>query len=185
MVAHLGGGITVAAVRGGRMVDATIALLGDGPFTPRRTGQLPQEGLIGLCYSGRFTREEMVDELTRRGGLDSYLGEHRLEVIERRIAEGDAKARRVVEAMVYQIAKDIGAMHVVVGCAADAIVLTGGMARSTLVVDDLRRRLDRLAPVMVFPGSLEMEALAAGAVDALSGRVKAMRYRLPERLGAG
>lgn len=179
VVAHLGGGITVAAVRRGRMIDNNIALLGGGPFTPQRAGTLPTEELIDLCCSGRFTRAELIEELTKRGGLRSYLGQDRMDVIERRIADGDARARRVVEAMVYQIAKEIGAAFVAAGCDVEAIVLTGGLARSDFIQTALRRRVGRLAPVMVFEGSLESAALAAGAVDALLGRRKPRRYRPP------
>ena len=181
VVAHLGGGITVAAVRRGKMIDNNIALLGGGPFTPQRAGQLPMEDLIDLCYSGRFTHHELMEELTKRGGLASYLGEHRMEEIETRIKGGDEHARLVVDAMVYQIAKEIGGMFVAAGCDIEAIVLTGGLVRSRLIRDALRRRVGRLAPVMVFEGSLEMAALAAGAIDVLSGREEAHRYRI-ERL---
>ncbi|HUW61958.1 MAG TPA: butyrate kinase [Candidatus Bathyarchaeia archaeon] len=182
VVAHLGGGITVAAVDRGKIVDNNIALLGGGPFTPQRAGQLPLEGLIDLCYSGRFTRDELVEELTKRGGLESYLGEHRMEIIEKRIADGDERARLVVDAMIYQVAKEIGAMFAAVGCDVEAIVLTGGLVRSHRVRGLLRRRVERLAPVMVFEGSLEMAALASGAIEVLSGRANPHRYRLPEGL---
>jgi len=179
VVAHLGGGITVAAVRGGKMVDNTIALLGGGPFTPQRAGQLPLMELIDLCYSGRFTREGLLEELTKRGGLRSYLGTDRMEEIEQRIADGDEAARLVVDAMVYQIGKEIGSQYVAAGCDVEAIVLTGGLARSDLVRSGIRRQVGRLAPVMVFPGSLEMAALAAGAIDALAGRCQPYRYVPP------
>ncbi len=180
VVAHLGGGVTVAALRQGRMIDNNIALLGEGPFTPERTGQLPLGELIGLCYSDRFTHTELIEELTKRGGLQSYLGENRMEVIEQRITDGDERARLAVDAMVHQIAKEIGAMVVAAGCDVEAIVLTGGLARSRLVRRELRQRVGRLAPVMVFEDSLEMEALAAGAIDVLSGREQPKEYRLPE-----
>jgi butyrate kinase len=179
VVVHMGGGITVAAVRHGRMVDNNVALLGGGPFTPRRAGHLDVDVVMDLCYSGRFNRAELTEELTQRAGLHSYLGEHRMEVIEQRIASGDDRARLVVDAMVYQIAKEIGAMHVVLSCASDAIVFTGGLARSAYVLSNLRERVGALAPVIVFPGSLEMAAMAAGAVGVLSGREPARRYRLP------
>lgn len=180
VVVHLGGGITVAAVTEGKMADNNIALLGGGPFTPQRAGQLPIEGLIDLCYSGRFSREELTVELTKRGGLQSYLGEHRMEEIERRIAAGDAHARLVVEAMVYQITKEIGAMFAAAGCDVEAIVLTGGLTRSNLMRTELRRAVERLAPVMIFEGSLEMAALAEGAIQVLSGHEQPLRYHLPE-----
>ena len=182
VVAHLGGGITVAAVRGGKIVDNNIALLGGGPFTPQRAGDLPLGELIDLCYSGRFTHQEMIAELTTRGGLRSYLGTDRMEEIEQRIAGGDRQARLVVDAMIYQVAKEIGKAFVAAGCDVEAIVLTGGLARSELVRTALRRRVGRLAPVIVFEGSLEMAALAAGAIDVLSGRAQPRRYTLPEGL---
>jgi butyrate kinase len=177
VVAHLGGGITIAAVQKGRMIDNNIALLGGGPFTPQRAGGLPLDAVIDLCFSGRFNRDELVFELTTRGGLISYLGEHRMDVIGKRIAEGDAQAFLVVSAMVYQVAKEIGAMYTAAGCDIEAIVLTGGLMKSKLIRDSLRRRIIRLAPVMVFEGSLEMEALAMGVVDVLSGNEQPRCYR--------
>lgn len=177
VVAHLGGGITVAALCNGNMVDNNIALLGEGPFTPQRAGQLPASELMDLCYSGRFTRDELVEELTRRGGLQSYLGEYRLDVIEQRIQDGDAYARSIVDAMIYQIAKAVGAMYVAADSDIEAVVLTGGMVRSAYVRDALRKRLGRLAPVLVFDEPLEMEALADGALRALTGEITAQHCR--------
>ena len=179
VVAHMGGGMTIAAVRGGRMIDNNIALLGGGPFTPQRAGHLDQDVMMDLCFSGRFTRSELTAELTKRAGLQSYLGEHRMEVIQKRMAEGDDRAALVVDAMIYQIAKEIGAMHVAVGCATTAIVLTGGLARSETVVSGLERRVGSLAPLILFPGSIEMAAMAAGAAAVLTGRGQPGRYRRP------
>ena len=180
VVAHMGSGITVAAVRAGRITDNTIALLGEGPFTPQRAGALPQRDLIDLCYSGQFTRDELIRELTTRGGLRSYLGEDRMEVIEPRIADGDEEAARVVDAMVYQIAKSIGAMCVAAGPDAEAIILTGGLARSALVVRGLKKRLAHLLPVFVLKDTPEMEAMALGACRVLSGDEEAKQYRPPQ-----
>jgi butyrate kinase len=176
VVAHLGGGITIATVRQGKMVDNNIAHLGMGPFTPCRTGQLPLGALIDLCYSGRFSREELIHELTLNGGLRSYLGEHRMEIIEQRIAQGDREAQRIVEAMIYQITKEIGSAYVAAGCDVEAIVLTGGLVRSAFVRSAIRKRVAPLAPVYVYEGSLEMERLAQGALDVLTGRVQAQHY---------
>ncbi|MFW6162372.1 MAG: butyrate kinase [Planctomycetota bacterium] len=179
VVAHLGTGITVAAVRGGRIVDDTIALLGEGPFTPQRAGTLPLKDVIDLCYSGKFTREELMAELATRGGLRSYLDEDRFEVIERRIEADDEQARRVVDAMVYQIAKAVGAMCVAAGPDAEAIILTGGLARSRRLVKALKKRLSHLLPVLVLKETPEMEAMALGACRVLCGEEEARRYRPP------
>lgn len=176
VVAHLGGGVTVTAVRGGKMTDSNISFLGGGPFTPQRAGQLPASELIALCYSGRFTRDELFEELTKRGGLHSYLDDYRLELIEKRILGGNDYARLIVDAMVYQIAKEIGAMFAACGCAIEAVVLTGGMVRSEYVRGELQKRAGRLAPVLVFDQPLEMEALAAGALRVLNGESEALRY---------
>jgi butyrate kinase len=177
VVAHLGGGISVAAVRQGLMIDNNIALLGEGPFTPQRVGSLPVGELIDLCFSGKFTRDELVEELSKNGGIQSYLGEYRIEIIEKRIKGGDRQAQRVVEAMVYRIVKEIGAMFVCSGCDVEAIVLTGGLVQSSRIRDTLKNRLSKLAPVVVFEETLEMPALASGVVEVLSGREKPLRYR--------
>jgi butyrate kinase len=178
VVAHLGGGITVAAVRGGRVVDSNIALLGEGPFTPQRAGTLPLSGIIDLCYSGRFSREELSEELSTRGGIFSYLGEYRMEALQDRVRAGDEQVKLVIDAMVYRIAREIGSMYMALECDVEAVVLTGGLTRSPLVRLPLRKRVARLAPVFVFEGSLEMEALARGVSEVLLGRMKPQRFPL-------
>jgi len=179
VVAHLGSGITVAAVRGGRVVDNNIAFLGEGPFSPQRVGTLPLADIIALCYSGRFSREELIEELTTRGGLVSYLGTHDVEAIEARIAGGDQDARRALEAMCYQIAKAIGSMIVAAGPDAEAVILTGGLARSAFVVRSLKRRLSHLLPVLVLRDCPEMAAMALGACRVLCGDEQPRRYQPP------
>jgi butyrate kinase len=176
VVAHLGGGITIAAVQGGRITDANIALLGDGPFTPQRAGCLPLGDVIELCYSDEFSQEELQHELSVRGGMHSYLGTHDVEEVERRIDSGDEKAALVVDAMIYRVANYIGAMSVALEGRIDAVAVTGGMARSRRVVSEVRRRVSHLAPVLVFPGSLEMEAMAEGARRALDGDEPVRRW---------
>jgi butyrate kinase len=179
VVAHMGSGITVAAVRGGHIVDDNIALLGEGPFSSQRVGSLPMKDLIDLCYSGRFSKDELIGELTLRGGLRSYLAEDRMEVIEQRIEAGDEEARRVVEAMAYQIAKTIGSMCVAAGPDVEAIILTGGLSRSPLVVRAIKKRLTHLFPVTVLRDAPEMEALALGVCRVLGGEEEARRYSTP------
>jgi butyrate kinase len=179
VVAHLGSGFTIAAVRGGKIVDNTIAVLGEGPFTPQRAGTLPTRDLIEMCYSGRFTKEQLFEELLFRGGLRSYLGDNRMENIEKRIAAGDKHAKLIVDAMIYQIAKAIGAMCVAAGPDVEGIVLTGGLARSELVVRGLKDRVSHLAPMVVLEQTTEMERMALAAGRVLDGTEKPRRYVPP------
>ena len=175
---HLGGGITVAALRDGRIVDVNNALLGGGPFSPQRVGSLPMRELIDLCYSGRFTKQELYSELTKRGGLVSYLGDDNCLNIEKRIESGDKQAELVMRAMAYQIAKSIGGMAIAAGGRVDAIVFSGGLSRSEWLMGHIRSQIEHLAPVVVYPGSLEMEAMAHGAYRVLAGQEEAMTYSL-------
>ena len=178
VIAHLGGGMTIASVVKGKMTDNNIALLGEGPFTPQRSGQLPTNELIDLCYSRQFTKKQLKSELSTKAGLVSYLDTNSMNVIEERIEQGDEKAKLAVEAMVYQIAKNIGSAFVAADCTAEAIVLTGGLARSAYITKSIRQRVGRLAPVIVCPGSVEMSALADGAIAVLAGTQKALKYNL-------
>ena len=180
VVTHMGGGTTVAALKHGKLVDNNLALLGQGPFTPQRAGSLPLKGVIELCYSGRFTKDEVMKELAKHGGLTSYLGEDDGRIIARRVEEGDEKARRVLEAMAYQIAKEIGAMSVACGGNVDGLVFSGGFARSELFVGMLRPWVEHLGPITVFPDNVEMEAMASGALRVLTGEEEARTYSLME-----
>lgn len=176
IVAHLGGGITVAAVRRGEMIDGNIGFLGGGPFTPQRVGNLPLSAIISLCYSGKYSQDELIELLTKHGGLRSYLGEDRLEVIEQRIQQGDDYATLIVNAMIYQITKDIGAMYAALCCDVRAIVLTGGMARSFYLCKEIEQRIGTLAPIIILKESLEMEALALGVLRVLRNEVLPRHY---------
>lgn len=173
---HMGGGITVGAYRQGNVVDNTIALLGNGPFTPQRVGSLPVGELIDLCYSGRFTKEELKYELSKKGGLISYLGVDDLRVISRRIEEGDEEALLVLKAMAYQISKEIGAMYIAVGKPVNGLVFSGGMTNATVLMELIKKSVLHLAPMMVFKENLEMEAMARAAVRVLDGAISVYRY---------
>ncbi len=175
VVAHLGGGISVAAVKGGRIVDVNDAS-SDGPFSPERTGGLPLQPFITLCFSGQFTESEMRRLVMGRGGLVAYLGTNEATEVERRIAQGDAYARQVYEAMAYQIAKEIGAMATVLRGRVDAVILTGGLARSALLTEWIRERVAFLASVLVLPEEWEMRAMAEGARRALLGEEPIKEY---------
>jgi butyrate kinase len=168
VVAHLGGGISICALRHGRIVDVNNAAE-SGPLSPDRCGSLPVSSFASLCYSGRYTRAEMKQKLVGKGGLSAHLGTNDAREIEARIAAGDDRAELVYRAMAYQIAKEIGAMAAVLECLLDGIVLTGGLARSTLLVGWITSRISALGSVFVFPGEFEMEALALGALRVLRG----------------
>jgi butyrate kinase len=175
IVAHLGGGISVAPVRGGRIIDVNDAS-SDGPFSPERTGGLPLQRFIDLCFSGSYSESQMRTLVMGGGGLLAYLGTNSAQEIEERIRAGDDAAREVYEAMAYQVAKEIGAMAAVLAGRVDAVVLTGGLAASALLVNSVKHRVNFLGPMLVFPGENEMSALAQGVLAVLRGEAQALEY---------
>ena len=176
IVCHLGGGISVAVHRHGRAIDANNALDGEGPFSPERAGTLPAGQLIDLCFSGKFTREELKKRISGHAGLAAHLGTTDLPAVIRSIEAGDAHAALVVDAMIYNVAKSIGAAATVLCGKVDAILLTGGIAYSDYVVSRLEKRISFLAPVAIYPGEDEMEALALNALGALRGDLPVSVY---------
>lgn len=174
---HMGGGITLCCHKQGKMVDATNGLVGDGPFSTNRTGTIPAGSLLDMCFSGDYTRETLRRKLNGGGGLMSYLGESDVKTIESRIDNGDAAAAEALEAMCYQIGKEVAAMSSVLKGRVDAIYLTGGVAHSARVVGWIRERTEYLAPVAVYPGEYEMQSLALGAYDVLRGAEQAKELK--------
>jgi butyrate kinase len=166
LVAHLGSGISVSAHSSGCMIDVTNSRE-EGAFSTERAGSVPAMQLVDLCFAGDYTRKQVEDQLFRNGGLYSYLGTRDLEEVEHRITSGEAKARLVYEAMVYQIAKEIGAMATVLNGDVDALLLTGGMARSQRLVSAVREHVGWIAPIVVYPGEDELQALTEGVLRAL------------------
>lgn len=169
IIVHLGGGISVAAHEAGRVIDVNNALDGDGPFSPERSGGLPVRDLVDLCYSGRYSREEIYRLINGRGGLAAYLNTKSGEEVEARIRAGDQWAALVYRAMAYQVAKEVGAMAAVLKGNVNAIGITGGLANSQLLTSWVTEQVDFIAPVYLFPGEFEMQALAEGAVRVLTG----------------
>lgn len=163
IVAHLGSGNSIAAHRKGRMVDGSGGR-SDGPFSPERTGGLPAYPLVELCFSGRYTHKELVKKISAEAGFYDYLGTKDLRAVEERIENGDATAKEVMDAFVYQVAKEICMYAATFDGQVDAIILTGGIAHSDSIMNAIRTKVEFLAPVHIVPGELEMEALAAGAV---------------------
>lgn len=175
VVAHLGGGISIAPLRGGKIVDVNDAS-SDGPFSSERTGGLPLQQFVSLCFSDNYSEEEVRKLVTKKGGLTAYLGTNNLPEVEERIGSGDRSARETYEAMAYQIAKEIGAMATVLKGNVQAIVLTGGAANSKMLTQWIEERVRFIAPVMIFPGEDEMSALAHGALRVLRGEEQLRTY---------
>ena len=176
IIAHLGGGITVGAHRYGRVIDVNDALSGEGAFTPERTGGLPVMPIIKMCFSGEYTESEMIEKLTKSGGMLAYLGTNDLRVVQKMINEGDEFAALVLDSMAYQVSKEIGAMSAVLEGTVDAIALTGGLAYSTRFTGVIKQRVDKLAPVYVYSGEDEMFALMSGALRVLRDQEIAAHY---------
>lgn len=166
-VAHLGSGFTIAAIFRGRIMDVSDAQLGEGPFSVERAGVLPLRGLMKLCYSK--PEAEIKEILTKKSGFAGYLGTSDFREVEKRIESGDGQAKLIYEAMVYQIAKNVGAYWTALKGFGDAILLTGGMMKSTMLARDLSEYLEPLGRVLIYAGEEEMEALALGAISALNG----------------
>ncbi len=175
VVAHMGSGITVAAMERGRAVDVNNAVA-EGPFGADRAGGLPATGLVDLAFGGTYEHAQLRRMLMGGAGLYAYLDTRDTRVVEEMIAGGDEKAALIFEAMIYQIGKEIGAMAASLRGELDAIVLTGGMARSDRIVDSIICRVGWIAPVTVFPGEDELCSLALGAYRVLSGQERPKEY---------
>lgn len=175
IVVHLGGGISVGAHKKGRIIDASHGIE-EGPFSPDRTGNLPVLELIKLCFSGRYTQEQLQKKIMGTGGLAAYLGTNDAKEVEKRISEGDEEALMVYQAMAYQISKEIGAMASVLKGGVDVIVFTGGLAYSEMLINWIKERVCFIAPVRVYPGEDEIKALASGALRILRGEETLKEY---------
>jgi butyrate kinase len=169
VIAHLGGGISVAAHRNGKVVDVNQGLGGTGPFSPERTGTLDAGRLVDLCFSGKYSEAEIRKMLVGNGGLMAHLGTNEVQIATGRIDDGDEHAKIVLQAMAYNVAKEIGSMFVVLKADVDAIILTGGIAHSQFVVDYITKMISPMGKVVIYPGEDEMEALAMSGLRVLRG----------------
>lgn len=176
IVAHLGGGISASVHSRGQIIDS----LGDddGQFSPERSGSVPSMELIRLCFSGEYTKADMIKKVRGKGGLFAHLGTSDCRVVERMIQDGDRHADLVFQAQAYQIAKGIGLLSIALKGNCDAIILTGGVARSQMLTDRIKEYVSFIAPVAVLPGENEMEALAYGGLRLLSGQETPKRYTI-------
>jgi butyrate kinase len=176
IVVHLGGGITVGAHRKGKVIDVNQGLDGEGPFTPERSGTLPCGDLVKLSFSGKYSISEVKKMITGEGGMVAYLGTNNAYDAEQQASKGDAKARLILEAMAYQVAKQVGGMVTVLKGDVDGILITGGIAHSKWFVNQIIERVYKLAPVHVYPGEDEMRALAENGLRVIRGEVLTKEY---------
>ncbi len=177
VVAYIGsGGVSVGAHKGGKVVDVNQAFDGDGPFSMTRTGGLPVGQVIDLCYSGKYTREEMRKVITEQGGVLAYLGTKSQSQVLSMIDEGDEQAAFIMEAMAYQIAKEIGSMATVLECKVDAVLVMGSIMNSIFFTGQLIRRIEKIAPVSVYPVVNDLDSLAMNGLMILRGETEVMEY---------
>lgn len=175
VIAHMGGGISVCAMRGGKVVNVNYALC-EGPFTPERSGSVPLFRFAEMCFSEKYTPGEIRKKINGQGGLVAYLDTNDATLVEKRIAEGDDYARLIYEAMAYQVAQEIGARATVLKGNVDAVIITGGVARSKMLTDWITERVSFIAEVRIYPGEDEMQALAMGGLRVLRGEEEALAY---------
>lgn len=177
IIAHMGGGVTVGAHKQGQVVDVFNGLDGDGAFSPERSGGLPIGGLIRMCFSGKYNNEkEALKACVGQGGVTAYLGTNDMLEVEHRANEQDEAAIKVQDAFIYQVAKDIGAMSTVLEGKVDQILITGGVAYSKYVQEELARKTAHIAPFTAYPGEDELLALAQGALRVMIGEEQEKEY---------
>ena len=176
IVCHLGSGISFAMHHHGRAIECSDALSGDGPFSPSRAGMISPVDIINACYSGKYTKEEMLRKINGHSGLTAHLGTNDVREVERRIAAGDEHAKLVLDAMIYSIARKLASLAPATNGHVDAIILTGAISHSKYVCDDLTRRLQFIAPIYVYPGEDELTALAHNVYRAMTGQQEIKVY---------
>jgi butyrate kinase len=177
IVGHMGGGISVGSHHNGRVIEVNNALQGEGPFSPDRMGGILVKDIVDTCYSGKFTHDEMMKFVSGRGGAVAMVGTNNFKEIRERADMGDMKCVKLIEAFIYQMAKQIGSAAAVLKGKVDAILLTGGIAYDKGVTDGIAEYVHFIAPVKVFPGEDEMAALANNGFDVLEGEVYPKIYR--------
>lgn len=176
IVVHMGGGVSVGAHKLGKVIDVNNALDGDGPFSPERAGSVPVGDLIKICFSGKYTEAEVYSKIVGKGGYVAYLNTNDARDVLKAKEQGNDYAGLIYDAFIYQVCKAIGEMATVLKGEIDAIILTGGIAYSPKVVNDIKERVDWISDIKVYPGEDELLALAQGAITVLSGEEEAKIY---------
>ncbi len=175
VIAHLGGGISVAAHRKGKVIDTNQALDGFGSFSPERAGTIDAGALINMCFSGDYTKEQIQKLLVGKGGLVAHLGTNDAKEATQRALNGDKHAKLILEAMAYNVGKEIGAMIAALEGNVNAVILTGGIAHNIFIVNYIKKLISNIAHMVIYPGEDEMEALAYAGLRVLRGE-KAKDY---------
>jgi butyrate kinase len=176
ILVHLGGGVTVGAHERGKVIDVNNGLDGEGPMSPERSGTLSSIGLVHLCFSWRYTLPEISRRVVGGGGLVAHLQTNDAQAVEAMVKAGNAHAEMVYRAMAYQVAKEIGRASAALSGRVDRIVLTGGLAHSKLLCSWITERTAWIAPIGLYPGEDEMQALAEGALRVLRGEEEPKVY---------
>lgn len=176
IVAHLGSGFSIAAVRNGSIIDVNDALLGMGPFSVERAGSLPISGILDIVFNSSKNRKEIEHIFSKKSGLAGYLGTNNFVEIEQMLKDSNKKAELIVEAMVYQIIKEIGGLFATLNGEISALIITGGLAKSDLLINKLKSYLDFIESIILYPGSFELQALADGVTHILQGKAKVNNY---------
>lgn len=176
IVAHLGSGITVGAHEGGRVVEVNNGGMGYGPISPQRAGTVATSIMLELCFDKGLTREQVQRMVRGEAGVMALLGTDNMQEVEERMLQGDKKAELVFKAMAYQVAKEIGSCAAALYGDVDGICITGAIANSERLVKEISSYVCKFAPVHVFPGEFENEALALGAYRVLTGEEEPVPY---------
>ena len=176
VVVHMGGGVSVAAHRGGLVVDVNNTLDGDGPFSPERSGSVPVGDLVKLCFSGKYTQSEIYSKIVGKGGYVAYLNTNDARDVLKAREEGNEYASLIFDAFIYQICKAIGEMSTVLNGKVNQIILTGGIAYSPIVVNAIKEKVQWISDLTIYPGEDELLALAQGAIRVLNGEEEAREY---------
>ncbi|MDR1486629.1 MAG: butyrate kinase [Deltaproteobacteria bacterium] len=169
-IAHLGGGVSVAAHENGKLIDINDAGDGHGPFSPDRAGTVSSGHMLKMFYVEKLPYEVVYKRIRGNAGVKGHLGTNDMREVAERIKNGDEFAKLIFDAMIYQVAKELGGCIVALRGDVDAILVTGGIAKSDYLIDGLKYYLEKLAPVVAYPGEFENQALAAGAYRVLSGQ---------------
>jgi butyrate kinase len=176
IIAHIGGGVSIGAHCRGKVIDVNNALYGDGPFSPERSGSLPAKQVVDICFSGKYSKNEIEKMFVGEGGFMAYFGTNNYPDVKNRAENGDKQCRLILDAMVYQIAKYIGSMAAVLKGDVDAILITGGIANDPYICNYIGEMVGFIAPVTVYPGEDELAALAHNGLLLLRGAIQAKRY---------